>query len=53
MDRTLVKRICWTTACLGLTASWVGCVDVTDDGTNKSVTFPATNSAQFFRLRRP
>ena len=26
---------------------------VTDDGTNKSVTIPATNSAQFFRLRRP
>jgi hypothetical protein len=25
----------------------------TDDGTNKSVTLPATNSAQFFRLRRP
>src|SRR6266536_3214451 len=26
---------------------------VTDDGTNKSVTVPASNSAQFFRLRRP
>ncbi len=26
---------------------------VSDDGTNKSVTLPATNSAQFFRLRRP
>ncbi len=26
---------------------------VTDDGTNKSVTVPAVNSTQFFRLRRP
>jgi len=26
---------------------------VTDDGVNKSVTVPATNSLQFFRLRRP
>jgi hypothetical protein len=26
---------------------------IIDDGTNKSVTVPATNSAQFFRLRRP
>ena len=26
---------------------------LTDDGTNKSVTLPATNPAQFFRLRRP
>jgi hypothetical protein len=26
---------------------------VTDDGTNKSVTVPATNSLQFFRLRSP
>jgi hypothetical protein len=26
---------------------------VADDGTNKSVTLPATNSAQFFRLRGP
>ena len=26
---------------------------ITDDGTNKSITLPATNSSQFFRLRRP
>lgn len=26
---------------------------VTDDGTNKSLIIPATNGAQFFRLRRP
>src|SRR5438876_1018340 len=35
-------------------ASWISnAASVTDDGTNKSVTIPATNSAQFFRLRRP
>jgi hypothetical protein len=35
-------------------ASWVtNAASITDDGTNKSVTLPATNSAQFFRLRRP
>jgi hypothetical protein len=35
-------------------ASWVtNTTSVTDDGTNKSVTFPATNSPQFFRLSRP
>jgi hypothetical protein len=35
-------------------ASWVTNVaSIADDGTNKSVTLPATNSAQFFRLRRP
>jgi len=34
--------------------SWVtNTASVTDDGTNKSVTVPATSSAQFFRLRRP
>ncbi len=34
--------------------TWVPCsVTVTDDGTNKSVIIPRTNSAQFFRLRRP
>jgi len=34
--------------------SWVtNAASSTDDGTNKSVTLPATNSAQFFRLRRP
>jgi hypothetical protein len=34
--------------------SWVpNTANVTDDGTNKSVTLPATNPAQFFRLRRP
>jgi hypothetical protein len=39
---------------LAAPASWVtNAASVTDDGTNKSVTLPATNSAQFFRLRRP
>jgi hypothetical protein len=34
--------------------SWVtNSATVTDNGTNKSVTLPATNSPQFFRLRRP
>ena len=35
-------------------ASWVtNAASITDDGTDKSVTLPATNSPQFFRLRRP
>jgi hypothetical protein len=35
-------------------ASWVSnTTSNTDDGTTKSVTLPATNSVQFFRLRRP
>ena len=35
-------------------ASWVtNSSTLTDDGTNKSVTLPATNSPQFFRLRGP
>jgi len=35
-------------------ASWVPNTDtITDDGAKKSVTHPATNSPQFFRLRRP
>ena len=35
-------------------ASWVtNTANVIDDGTNKSGTIPATNSQQFFRLRRP
>jgi hypothetical protein len=34
--------------------TWVSnTAPVTDDGTSKSVTLPATNTAQFFRLRRP
>jgi hypothetical protein len=34
--------------------SWVtNAAGITDDGTNKSVTLPATNSARSFRLRRP
>src|SRR6266702_3317320 len=34
--------------------SWVtNAASMTGDGTNKSVTLPATNSSQFFRLRRP
>jgi hypothetical protein len=33
-------------------AGWVtNTASVTDDGTNKSVTLPATNSQQFFRLK--
>ena len=39
---------------LAAPASWVtNAATITDDGNNKSVTLPATNSAQFFRLRRP
>ena len=39
---------------LGAPASWVpNAARVTDDGANKSVTIPTTNSPQFFRLRRP
>src|SRR2546422_535300 len=39
---------------LAAPATWVtNSASVTDDGTNKSVIIPATNSAQFFRLRRP
>jgi hypothetical protein len=35
-------------------ASWVSnTATITDDGTKKSVTLPATNPAQFLRLRRP
>jgi hypothetical protein len=34
--------------------TWVSnTASVNDDGTNKSVTIPPTNGAQFFRLRRP
>ena len=39
---------------LAAPAGWVpNSSTVTDDGTNKSVTIPATNSSQFFHLRRP
>ena len=39
---------------LAVPASWVtNAASVTDDGANKSVSLPATNSPQFFRLRRP
>jgi hypothetical protein len=35
-------------------ASWVtNTASITDDGTTRSVTLPATNRAQFFRLRAP
>jgi hypothetical protein len=35
-------------------AGWVtNTANVTNDGTNKSVTLQATNSSQFFHLRRP
>jgi hypothetical protein len=41
-------------ATLAAPASWVtNSASVTDDGTNKWVSVPATNPAQFFRLRRP
>ena len=39
---------------LAAPAGWVtNSATVTDGGANKSVTLPATNSSQFFRLRRP
>ncbi len=39
---------------LAAPASWVtNAASVTDDGTNNSVSLPAANPAQFFRLRRP
>ncbi len=39
---------------LSAPGSWVAnTASATDDGVKKSVTLPATNSAQFFRLRRP
>jgi len=39
---------------LAASVTWVtNSASVTNDDTNKSVTLPATNSAQFFRLRRP
>ena len=39
---------------LAAPAGWVtNSATVTDDGANKSVTIPATNTSQFFRLRRP
>jgi hypothetical protein len=39
---------------LAVPATWVpNSLSVADDGTKKSVTVPATNSAQRFRLRRP
>jgi hypothetical protein len=42
------------TDALATTGSWVtNTARVTDDGTNKSVRLPATNSPQFFRLSRP
>lgn len=41
-------------ATMAAPASWVtNTASVTDHGTNKSVTLPATNRAKFFRLRRP
>ena len=39
---------------LAAPAGWItNSATVTDDGANKSVAIPATNSPQFFRLRRP
>ena len=39
---------------LAAPAGWfTNSATVTNDGTNKSVTLPATNSSQFFHLRRP
>jgi hypothetical protein len=39
---------------LAAPVGWVSnTASITDDGTNKSVIIPATNNAQFFRLRRP
>jgi hypothetical protein len=42
------------TATLAAPANWVtNAARLNDDGTNKSVSIPATKSAQYFRLRRP
>jgi hypothetical protein len=39
---------------LAAPAGWVpNSATIADDGAKKSVTIPATNSSQFFRLRRP
>jgi uncharacterized repeat protein (TIGR03803 family) len=39
---------------LSPTATWVtNAATITDDGATRSVTLPATNNSQFFRLRRP
>jgi hypothetical protein len=39
---------------LAAPAGWVtNSATIADDGAKKSVTLPATNSSQFFRLRRP
>ena len=39
---------------LAIPIGWVtNAAGITDDGTNKSVTIPATNGPQYFRLRRP
>ena len=39
---------------LAVPADWVtNTASITDDGTNKSVILPATNSSRFFRLSRP
>jgi hypothetical protein len=41
-------------AALAAPSSWVSnSASVSDDGANRWVTVPATNGAQFFRLRRP
>lgn len=35
-------------------ANWMmNTASISDNGTNKSVTVPATNDARFFRLRKP
>jgi hypothetical protein len=42
------------TGTLPALANWsTNTASVTDDGTNKWVTLPATNNSRFFRLRRP
>jgi hypothetical protein len=42
------------TGSLAVPSLWVpNSATITDDGANKSVTLPATDSPQFFRLRRP
>jgi hypothetical protein len=39
---------------LAVPTSWItSSASLTDDGTTKLVTVPATNNSQFFRLRRP
>ena len=49
----VVLAVALGTGALAAPATWVtNAASVTDDGTNKSVTLPATNNSLFFRLKR-